>query len=294
MGQDWVGQQMPEWVSVFGRHMVVLSWYEGRYGPEGELLERPEPYIASAFTVLAADELWLLTAGHVFTDRSKRGARGIGYSKPWICDAWSPAAKHSLPIPFDFFDDSLLRFVVNRNGIDFAAIPLSQCELIAKALVQTITPFRGVDWAAGADEEYDGYAVIGFPGELVDVVEKQVGPNRQSMTCYPAPELIRLHRFGGVEDPELHHLRKQLDRTWAVDPFVARLESACPIESLVGMSGGPIIGLRSEADGTRYFPLAIQSSCFHDSRVIIGTPLAEVLGEFERLLTMDSRETDVG
>jgi hypothetical protein len=55
--------------------------------------------------------------------------------------------------------------------------------------------------------------------------------------------------------------------------FVGQIIPELPIDSIEGMSGGPIFGFRYKDSELRYWIVALQSSWYQSSRVIFGCPL---------------------
>jgi len=70
--------------------------------------------------------------------------------------------------------------------------------------------------------------------------------------------------------------------------FVGKINEKADVKNIVGMSGGPILGFRKDANGLHYWPVAIQSSWFANKRIVVGTPLpavaATIENEIERFL----------
>ena len=54
------------------------------------------------------------------------------------------------------------------------------------------------------------------------------------------------------------------------------------LESVVGMSGGPIIGIRHNSNGQlAYWPVAMQSRWLPDQRIVIGSLIAPMAADVE-------------
>ena len=75
-----------------------------------------------------------------------------------------------------------------------------------------------------------------------------------------------------------------------VRQFVGVINRNEKISDIVGTSGGPILGIRMDADGrNRYWPVAIQSRWRRRSRIVVGTSIPIVaqrihdwIAEFEQ------------
>ena len=83
--------------------------------------------------------------------------------------------------------------------------------------------------------------------------------------------------------------------------FYGVVDSASSARTIEGMSGGPIIGLKSGGDGgtANYWVIAVQSSWYASSRIVCASPLSEsrdVLRQAMKVIfaaTEDNAEADV-
>ena len=119
----------------------------------------------------------------------------------------------------------------------------------------------------------DFFAILGLPNENAEqITNRKDGIG--STTTFQNPALLLL-------DPcQLPSGIKPATNSQFVAKIGAPRADLC---SIVGMSGGPILGFRKNADGQlAYWPVAIQSRWFRDSRIVIGTCVAPVAAEIER------------
>ena len=64
--------------------------------------------------------------------------------------------------------------------------------------------------------------------------------------------------------------------------FCGRINSNVNLSSIVGMSGGPIIGFRRNTDGQlAYWPVAVQSRWLPERKIVIGSLIAPIAADVE-------------
>jgi hypothetical protein len=150
-----------DYTEYFARHLVGLCWYEGPVNARGEFTRHPDFHCASGFLLQVYDTFCLVTAGHVLTDYDKRKKKGLVGKHHSLLDFWSPRARFSEPIPFDFTDAPALVEESPERGLDVAVIALPN--IILEALSQTIEPFTHERWLHQGSISFDFYAILGSP-----------------------------------------------------------------------------------------------------------------------------------
>jgi hypothetical protein len=248
---------------LFGQHVIAFTWWEGLRTEAGRFKQKPSLGVASGIVMELYGDWWLATAGHVKIDHDKRKQK-YGYTtfEPLLWDFFGPNSESRFAIPFDFFDDDLMRFEMHspEMGLDYSLILIPH--LIGEALKKTIKPFRKVDWLNQCDVDYDKFFVAGLPHELGDQIE-YVEPDGISVKTGLSLAVLNVEQ---IKEPDENISRATLPQ------FVGRLNESTIVKDIVGMSGGPIIGFRKMPDGqTRYFPVALQSSWDPRTRIIKGT-----------------------
>ncbi len=271
-------------LSFFCRHLIGIGWYEGTVDENGEFTSEPVFYGASGFLLQSHENTRtysLVTAGHVLRDHDARmRAPNMATRQPSLFDIWGPNSKCSERIPFDLFDAPVLGNYDKEEGIDFAVVALP--ELVLRILGQTTIPFTKRNWNHQDDITFDFFAMLGLPNEEAEQVRYKAD-GIESITTFQNPVLLF------VEPCELPATVKP-----SVQPqFAARIDPRVDIKSIVGMSGGPILGFRKNADGQlAYWPVAIQSRWLPDRRIVIGSflpPLAAGIEEWiDRLIEKDA------
>lgn len=262
----------------FCRHLIGIGWYEGYVNAHGEFTKKPTFYGASGFLLQfyedLPDSLCLITAGHVFTDYQERKTKENYKAKDCnLFDQWGPNSTCTKPIPFNIFESDVLSVCDEANGRDFALVPLPY--LLRQLFSQTTTPFTRSDWIYQHRVDFDWYAMLGLPNEEAkQITGKQ--KNRKVITTFQNPILLCLEPCPLPEDIPS-----------AANPqFIGRIRNQ-PLESIQGMSGGPIFGFKNNPDGQpKYWPVAIQSRWLRQRRIVIGTLISSVALEIEQKIEM--------
>lgn len=263
-------QTQTEIVTFFSRHLIGLAWWETKVDAGGKHVVEPEFNGASGFLVELGGYHFLVTAGHIFKDYESRSQAGIEFLQPSIFDIWGPEATEPHRIPFDFFDSQhpkVFEFS-EKDGFDFALIVVP--ELILKALTQTTIPFRRDDWECQDWQSFSDYVLLGLPRQF-SMVQKGGSGASSWKKGEQRPALLWLRKLNGKEFGIA-------DTTFP--QFVGEVSGALGLDSIVGMSGGIIIGMRENESGQLiYYPVAIQSRWLKKQRITIGC-LTQVAANF--------------
>jgi hypothetical protein len=259
----------------FCRHLVGIAWYEGVLNDDGEFAGTPTFCGASGFMLQLHDELpgaWgLITAGHVFTDYKERLSKPrMGAKHHSLFDIWGPASRCDERIPFNLFEyPSSARF--DRDaGIDIAVVPLPP--YVLRLISQTIVPFTKTNWIHQPNVQFECYAMLGLPNESARQVAGQKN-GREFVSTFQSPVLLFVNP---CELPP--KIAPATNRQ-----FVAKIDPHADLDSIRGMSGGPILGFRRNPQGQfQYWPVAIQSRWLPESRIVIGTLLPLVAAWIEK------------
>jgi len=262
-----------EILSFFCRHLIGIGWYEGPVDEKGEFTAEPIFFGASGFLLQPHESIAtysLVTAGHVLRDHDERMRKpNMATRQPSLFDIWGPHSKCNERIPFDLFYAPALGDYDKEAGIDFAVVALP--DLVLRVLGQTTIPFTKGNWIHQSNITFDFFAMLGLPNEEAEQIRSRID-GIESITTFQNPILLF------VEPCEL-----PATITPSTEPqFVARIDSRVDIESIVGMSGGPILGFRKNADGQlAYWPVAIQSRWLPDRRIVIGSFLPPLAARIE-------------
>jgi hypothetical protein len=203
----------------------------------------------------------ILTAGHVVEGLQQLIASpDHTISSVVLADTFGDSRKHKEPIPFAL-QASLMFFRDNEEaGLDFGLIALSDYYNRLLAANGALVIDEG-HWRSQAEVQFDNCFVVGLPEEMT--IDTVVGGDKA---------LIQPFMFKVKPVPEGYGLATRFPR------FVGRIEHELGIASVVGMSGGPIVGFSSANPG-QYWVVAVQSSWMKSERLVFGTPVP-VIADF--------------
>ena len=190
-----------------------------------------------------------------------------------LLDGWGIKAKHKDPIPFAYDDAPKFYVHDEEYGLDFGlvALPEYYANLLA---TNDVVAIPRENWIPGDSIQFDEYIMLGLPTELIDDFTKPYTP---------LPAIIPLTRLNCA--PEGY------DKPFG--SFVGKVFDNVMLDSMEGMSGGPIFGIGMAPDGKkRYWTVAVQSSWLRPSRITFGCPIQVFMGLVERMIAAYSSEHD--
>lgn len=283
---------MADAVAFMSRHFVALTCEYEIYQKDGTVKDRGTLVYSGFLLELHGFQFWV-TAGHCIKDELHAGLssgqmRIVGGS---FMDCFGFEANHKQSIPYTYeLGDSY--FVEQPElGLDFALIPLN--DLLAKGFAaNNLIPITRKNWVHQPNLTFEFYRMLGIPK---DRVIKQVGKNGVMQT-YVGQAMVALD---AISPDDLGEPPDDVKGSPSPAWFTGRLDPGCKIESLKGMSGGPIYGFRRDKDGNLlYHVVALQSRWWPKPRTVFGcsmTVFAEEvyrqLGEFFATLSEDIKGT---
>lgn len=221
------------------------------------------------------DKWFLVTAGHTLKegidDKIATGrVRSLGTS---IQDDFGPDAKSHLPTIFDY-ESAPKWYIDDRElGLDVGLVHLR--EFYRSGLeVNGIVPISEANWINQPCDMSNDYLLFGVPEELTGPTRSEPGPTGEMLIV-------------NVNAMSLHVTRTDTPhRDFAPPrhPWFIGTVNASPfgLKSIVGMSGGPIFGVRRFPNGDcRYWVVALQSWLDPETRTVYGCSLPE----FARLVS---------
>jgi hypothetical protein len=241
----------------FAQHMVPLLVYENIRQADGTIHNLHGA--ASGFVAQVGESCWLFTAGHVIKWLQEAHAAGR-LSHIHACDTW----KHEngtgtpVPIPINHFNWVLLG--TEKNPPDLGAIRLEQ-NTIDLMRVGNIEPVAESDWDTIPDQ-FDFFQVLGSPGELNIVEEGRHAPAKITI----GRSLVNVRKID----------RPSYAPAFPFERFYGQLDvkaktpraSDTTLDSIAGMSGGPILGCERIENNILYWLIGVQSSWFPNEKVI--------------------------
>jgi hypothetical protein len=250
------------------RHVVCLAIQYVALDTDGKPVGKEHFLAISGFIMLFRGRCFLVTAGHALEDLDKLlTQRKIKITGCCIADYFGSGAKIRQPMPFHY-DDQTVRGYVNNSemGLDVGLIYLR--EFYRRSLeANGIIPIVEADWRDVYAIPFEGFVVLGFPKEWVDQATKSVEQG-ESITATVPMAVIPVDL---IQDQSLIPANVQLPES-KLPWFVGRIvQKNAP--SIVGMSGGPIMGFARMPEGVKYWPVALQSGWYEQSRIILACPL---------------------
>ena len=253
----------------FCRHLIGLA-VTYRHKNEEDAGMPARFSISSGTLISIHGSICFLTAGHVLKALDElRNHKDVEIESAVLVDTMGEKRVSDVPIPFNLKSAPLFYIDNEEDGLDFGVISLRPhyVGLLAKNGVIALTEER---WNRQHTVRFDGFAMLGFPQEFTS--------QRVSASGYGAvsPVMFGIKRLDAA--PE--------DRAPTNYPqFIGQLDSELPLESVEGMSGGPIFGFRQEGEELRYWVVALQSSWDRRRRITYGCDLpllASLMSEWGR------------
>lgn len=216
-------------------------------------------------------------AGHTLQkwDTVLRKKRVLVHSSV-LADTFGPEATSPQPIPFDFLNEPKFYINEEEEGLDFGLIMLRPyyVQLLDKHGIKAIFE---ENWINQNRVEFHNYAMLGLPEEFITTIHSEADQNLQMLGTV-SPTLISVQKLA----PSPENIKKA-----KYSRFIGQLPPDMPLDSIVGMSGGPIFGFNHDSP-MRYWIVAIQSAWLKTRRITFGCPLpvlANLLTDWtERLL----------
>jgi hypothetical protein len=258
----------------FCRHIVCLGGWVQEIDGTGKHQGAPKPFAFSACVLEIRGDWHLLTAGHILQRLGKRLARKeIVILKSYLLAGFGPEVKAHraahLPIEFDY--EKTDKAYIDQDGLDFGLLDLGKY-LRAHLESNEVKPIAEENWRIPSGMEFEDCAILGFPQEFVDIGDI-------------SPTMLRV--------TQLHDLPEDIEPT-AWPRFIGKLGDRFPLNSLVGMCGGPIYGFSQRRHPDRYWIPAIQSGWRRDLKITFGCPVPLLAALAEKYLYEDEDEADGG
>lgn len=259
-----------DFIKSIRRHFVAIY---GRYIHLDDAGNMTGPEINFAFSafVVAIRGVWcLMTAGHVLQKMEAAAQHPkIELLTCGFGDFFSLEAKVKKPTLFAFDTEQTIH--IDRGGVDMGMIPLRP--LYHESLkANGVVPLPTAGWLGYTIPRCDHYCLLGLPEEDIE-------------------QIAQTETEGSGVSVQLVLVPLEADAVPAVDPnsriprFAATLLDGGQLKSVVGMSGGPIIGIRSLAEGGwGYACIAIQGTWDRDKRKVFGTLAGMIVATTEKLL----------
>lgn len=246
----------------------------------GAAPETASRHFISSFAVQLNDHVVLVTAGHVIQEIRDKMAAGVSYSGFHFHDVKNGSFENlALPYGFDL-EDWVCKVEDHRGDFAFLILrPLYEASMKAAG----VEPITADLWRKGDEplEVFQHFGVLGIPGESY---EMKGGVESVKLTFIP---LLEAEVPQSIIDKRIDDA--DLNPNYADWREFGKLSLSTPgmppvVDSIEGMSGGPVVGLRKDASGvTRFFLVGYISSwyrsyklaCFYRVDYLLEVLLAE-------------------
>lgn len=257
LGEEDFAEQLLDYLS---RHLVALA---GTYQP---IDSAGQPNGASGFVcysgfILPINGNWcFVTAGHILEELDRHLDGGNVLFRFRLVDYLRSDADHTEPIPFDYENaDRLWR---HADGLDFGFVALD--DLTKRQLeANGVRPLYQEYLEPNDGCTLHGHIMLGLPEEFFD-----------------DPQFSDTLVIGGVSPTlvPVEHLESAPEGAaiTTYERFVGRLPDEAEIQSIVGMSGGPIFAFGDDAEGHLCYWLVAIQSAWHQlpaGRITFGCPV---------------------
>ena len=257
-----------EGLQFFCRHLIGLCVTYRHNTEEDE--QKPDRFAACSGTLIMIEgAVRFLTAGHVIEAPDElRTSEQAEITSAMLADTFGLNRICDQPIPFDLKNARLFYVDDEEAGLDFGVIAPDAyyVRLLAKNGVVALSE---ENWIHQGNVSFDGYAMLGLPEEFGG---DRVTEDGNGLVC---PTMFRVVKLDAPPEgtPPTRYPR-----------FIGRIDRELAINSVKGMSGGPIFGF-SLGPQVRYWIVALQNSWRPVERIVFACPVpvpARLLIEFAR------------
>ncbi len=254
-------------LAYLGRHLVCLNGTYVELDAQGKAKSKEKLFSFSGFIMSFRGRWCLVTAGHVLDEELDENIRNkrIQLRCCGIADYFGLDAKVPLPTIIDYENTPKLYIDDQELGLDFGVMPLRdlyQANLAANGIL----PIAEENWVRQEDVEFEAFGILGFPDELKPEPGTRMGDHGQEIVGHVHAILIPIQR---LPDETMEAEGRQFP--WFVGKVLLPPDR---LQSVVGMSGGPIFGFRRvPGEGLSYWVVAMQSWWNKETRVIYGCPV---------------------
>jgi hypothetical protein len=254
-------------------HFVCISGTYIRIDDSGKRLGGEEHFAYSAFVIDINGTWCLVTAGHVIDQINKAlHCPNIRFGRITLADFFNVNAKIAEATPFPYQEDQAFR--MDQDGMDVGLLPLGV--FYRESLKSNgVIPIPIGGWNGDRPHLCDAYALVGLPEERIT----KIAPTAMRGSGITVQlTVVGLNPVVVPPDTGVSRFPR----------FAAVLSDDGELCSPVGMSGGPILGMRrTEGGNGQYTCIAIQGSWDRERRMVFGTPIAIVVGPIKVALDYD-------
>lgn len=255
-------------VNFMAQHFVPLMVRLEHYYKDGSFRQENTTVISGFIMELDGQWYWT-TAGHCLKDLddgiSEKILKVIGGD---FVDHIGTGAIKQENYPFQYEPGRGFYVYDKAEGLDFALIPLDSLtrrnfELMGRVPIQKRT------WIHTPNDKFDFYKMLGIPQSQVRTSEE----DEDAISFTPV-----MAAFVPIDPASV---KDQSVQQWLVGEMPARSK----LNTVVGMSGGPIFGFRYLPDGgLAYHLVALQSSWIKPTDVVMACPIPYFMNVFRQTI----------
>jgi hypothetical protein len=273
--QESIDEAQDRLYGYFCRHLVSLCVWCHTIDSDGKRTGPNQLHAYPGF-IFSVRGIWnFVTAGHALQELDDFvTAKKIVVDNCVLIDSFGDEHISNRNIPFTFAQSPKFYIFNEAAGLDFGLIALSPLyQELLKA--NHIVPISKSNVKQQPQIDFTGkHLMLGLPREVIKT--EFIATNKGTYAKgYVAPVLISVT---AITEPPENSLNTTFPR------FIAKIDDPCPIDSVEGMSGGPIFGFSENYE--QYWIVAIQSSWLPQQRIVFGCPVLvfatfveEVLGD---------------
>ncbi len=261
--QKWSGDDLKLLLKQFGKHLVCLAGSYRVLNDNGEPAQDEMFYSYTGFVISTGDEWFIVTAGHVLKDlEEKLRDKRILITGRVLADYFGADAVTFAPIPFDVLEEPKVFVDDESLGLDVGVVHLREYyRNLLKANNVLPAPFRKEP--IDSYSQFYGFSIVGFPDEKTKTLASSGDP-----------------QAGGAVMPVLVPIQLDMEAPTDDRPFprlVGHTVDMGDLVSIVGISGGPMLGYRENGDETLYEVIGLQSRWLKSEKKTFGCPILPFL-----------------
>jgi len=269
-----------DFVRFFSRHLVSLSgWYRAT-NSSGKEVDQLQFFSYSGF-IISFNGLWCLaTAGHILKGLEQHLREGtIQVVRYALLDDFGPNVISHDPIPFDYAKAPKYYIHNEEAGLDFALIGLGS---YYQGLLQAngIVAVSHENWEKQHEVDFGTHMIIGLPQTEIEA---------SSWKSKGKVQFKAIVRPMTIDVEKINEFPEDIRET-RYPRFIGKITGDLPIDDIVGMSGGPILGFSKEGD--KYWVVAIQSSWLSARKIVFGCPIIIIADFVEKMVAETAPDFD--
>lgn len=273
----WSEERLKGLLKIFGQHLVAMSGAYETLDEDQKVIEE-KAYNFTGFVIAFKGNWFIVTAGHVLQN-FERDARNekVKITGRVLADYFGSEAKTNQPIPFDILEEPKVFIDDKSLGVDLGIIHLREYyRNLLKANGVIPAPFR--QEAITDYSQFYGFSIFGFPEESVGQVGTTTG-GQAVIGVQPHLVPISLSVEAPTDDSPIPRL-------------IGQATDIGNLDSIVGMSGGPLFAYRQVDDDTMYEVIGVQSRWIKKSRTTFACPFVNFLNVVFEVATKLAEENE--